>query len=484
VRDKPKKLFIECTYTHLSELNTGIQRVVRKLVAHLPKVADDYGFTIHPVILSNDRFIEIEALNSVEFNQTRNKKQLLLRTLRHTYQVSRKGIATLLPHPKVKRFLFAHRNEFGLNYLLDQTIIRSILKAKSLIKASEVIQEEGRPPVNASKGDILLLLDSSWHMDIWQAVAEMRTQGVQPLTIAYDLIPILHPQFLNESLVCVFKNWFQQAAHHCDGFIAISKTVQGEIKQQLAKIPEINPSEKFTTHFSLGADFFNTGITPNRVRTQLKNIFERTSKKHTNIYLSVGTIEPRKNHHYLLDAFDRLWDQGLQIQLCLVGKYGWQYSNILSRIKSHKFYAKYLFLWNDLNDSELAYCYQHSSTLLFASYAEGFGLPIIEGLHYGLQVLASDIPVHREVGGTGVDYFRLDNPEELAQKIEQIETTGQPVKQKAPYKACQLLTWEQSARSLMHEIVNFTQRHPQKISPATGGQKTGNQGTSPSAQIH
>jgi alpha-1,2-rhamnosyltransferase len=485
-----KKLYIECTYTHHSELNTGIQRVVRKLVTLLPKIATEYGFEVHPVILVDEHFIEIKSLNSVEDNLSRNRtQQLLVRPLRHTYYVLRKGIATLLPHPKIKHFLFVHRNEFGINYLLDQTIVRGVRKIKSIRRHPlQKQQEDAQQHITANAGDILLLLDSSWHMDIWRAVEQMQTQGVHVLTIAYDLIPILHPQFLNGSLVSIFSNWFQQAAYHCDGFIAISQTVQEEIEKQLSSMPEINMNDTFTGHFTLGADFLSADTNPQAVRKQLKKMFScpptiKSAPKNINTYLSVGTIEPRKNHQHLLDAFDLLWDKGLQINLCLVGKCGWQYSDILSRIKRHKLYRKNLFLWNDLNDNELSYCYQHSRMLLFASHAEGFGLPIIEGLQFGLPVLASDIPVHREVGESNINYFSLDNPDDLASKITATEQRNIP-KHREPAQSFQWKNWEQSTHSLMQEIIKFTQQPANRNSCSPTDNPENSCQPTPSPKVH
>ncbi len=286
----------------------------------------------------------------------------------------------------------------------------------------------------------------------------MQAQGVRPIAITYDLIPILHPQFLNDSLVNVFTNWFQQASQYCDGFIAISKTVQEEIEQQLAKNSGRNAAKKFTGHFILGADFLTTDLTTEPVRKKLQKIFteQGTVTESNNTYLSVGTLEPRKNHAYLIDVFDRLWQQGYNINLCLVGRRGWQHHDILYRIKNHRLYNTRLFLWDDLNDEELAFCYQHSRALLFASHAEGFGLPIIEGLHFGLEVIASDIPVHREVGEEYIDYFNRNDPDDLVRKIAEREKQKKNP-QKKSITSFHWANWEQSAHSLMREITKFSQ---------------------------
>jgi alpha-1,2-rhamnosyltransferase len=454
----PQKIFVECTYTHFSDLNTGIQRVVRKLIALLPDIGEAYGYEVQPVILENDRFRAIDTLNPVEHNQNRSVRQLFVGIFRKISLSVRKGIAFLLPHPQIKRFLLAPRNEFGINFLVDQYVLQNIKKCKALFEATPQV-----PPAQWSldphEGDILLLLDSSWHMGIWDAVGDLRKKGVQVIALTYDLIPILYPQFVDDALVTVFSKWFEQASFQCEGFISISRTVQTEVEDALARNPEVDLSSKFTGHFILGADFLAKGSDPAKIRKALPAMFLGKSSfpKTGNIYLTVGTIEPRKNHQYLLDAFDSLWAKGGEMILCCVGKCGWKNDDVLLRIRKHKLYGKNLFLWNDLNDDELGFCYQNAQMLLFASHAEGFGLPIIEGLDFGLPVMASDIPVHREVGKDNIKYFDLSDSDDLVTKIEFQEKEGfASLDNSTPF--FQWISWTQSGHSLMKEIVTFDQR--------------------------
>jgi glycosyltransferase involved in cell wall biosynthesis len=76
------------------------------------------------------------------------------------------------------------------------------------------------------------------------------------------------------------------------------------------------------------------------------------------------------------------------------------------------------------DDRTLEWAYAEAACLVFPSIAEGFGLPIVEALSYGLPVLASDIPVHREVGGAAVEYFPLGDAEVLRRMIESRLTLG------------------------------------------------------------
>ena len=98
--------------------------------------------------------------------------------------------------------------------------------------------------------------------------------------------------------------------------------------------------------------------------------------------------------------------------------------SIVQRIRTHAENGNRLFMLNYVNDHELAYCYDHAKALIFPSSHEGFGLPIVEALNRKLAVMASDIPVHREVGANRCVYFSLDSPENLAQLIIQYEKEG------------------------------------------------------------
>lgn len=455
-----KKIFIECTYTHSSALNTGIQRVVRKLVTLLPDIGEEYHYEIQPVILQDDRFIAIDTLNPVEKNQAWSVKQLPGTVLRKVYILVRKVITVILPHSQIKDFFLTPRNEFGFSHLIDKYIFHRLRQLRSFFSGfSHVVSSQ--ESLDTHDGDLLLLLDSSWHLDIWKGVDQLQKKGVKPIVVIYDIIPIRYPQFLDDSLVTVFHNWFTKASFHCQGFVCISQTVQSEVEKELANTEEVDMSRKFTGSFILGADFqVQTGDSV-EIREELAALFsaKHSSRRPENIYLTVGTIEPRKNHQYLLDAFDMLWQQGGDMTLCCVGKCGWGNDAIVSRIQSHQRYGKNLFLWNDLTDDELAFCYQHSQMLLFPSHAEGFGLPIIEGLHFGLPVMASDIPVHREVGKDTIDYFELSDPADLVTKILAKERDGFEKNGDSP-ASFPWLNWEQSAHSLMKEIVTFDQGTP------------------------
>ncbi|MEP6609773.1 MAG: glycosyltransferase, partial [Burkholderiaceae bacterium] len=102
-------------------------------------------------------------------------------------------------------------------------------------------------------------------------------------------------------------------------------------------------------------------------------------------------------------------------------------------------------------DIELDFAYRHASALIFASRAEGFGLPLVEAMHYGLPVLASDIPIFHEIGGEYPIYFDPDRSESLLAAVLAFESAvahGTLIRRAKPW-----LSWEDSTRMLLSKVV-------------------------------
>jgi O-antigen biosynthesis alpha-1,2-rhamnosyltransferase len=119
----------------------------------------------------------------------------------------------------------------------------------------------------------------------------------------------------------------------------------------------------------------------------------------------------------MLDVFDRLWADDIGARLLLFGRLGWRSDELARRMRAHPQFGRRLFWFESGSDSELDYAYRHASALIFASRCEGFGLPLVEAMHYGMPVIASDIPVFREIGGDYPSYFDLDVPGSLEQVL-------------------------------------------------------------------
>ena len=81
----------------------------------------------------------------------------------------------------------------------------------------------------------------------------------------------------------------------------------------------------------------------------------------------------------------------------MFGRPGWRLDRLARRIRKHPQFGQRLIWFETGSDAELDYAYRHASALIFASRCEGFGLLLVLAMHYGLPVIASDIPVFREI---------------------------------------------------------------------------------------
>ncbi len=446
-----KKYFVDCSYLseHI-ELNTGIQRVVRRVIENLELLSKDNNFEVIPVNISNNQFkkIDIQNLYQKDKDQNVSFKVSLKEYLKNLYKAVRTLIVALFPFQSVKNFILAPRDVFGLNYLVDSLLIKpaKFLTNKKQINENVVFEED----LIIQKGDVLLLADSTWYLNIWPTVKKVREKDAKVVAVIYDLIPITHSQFCDDFLAEVFKKWFYDSLDYVDGFVTISDTVKKDLISFLNKDFGDKVQSKKFEHFLLGSDFSYNKVEKASIREELKEMYKLGS-----VYLIVSTIEPRKNHLYLLEVFEKLWAKGIDINLCIVGRIGWKVEEIMNKINTSKYLNKKLFHYSNLNDDELLYCYENSKMLLFPSIVEGFGLPIVESLTNKLPVLASDTPIHREVGQEIVGYFDLNNSDDLVNKLIDIEENSIP-KQFIPDEDYKWLDWHESTKMLLDKIIKVS----------------------------
>jgi glycosyltransferase involved in cell wall biosynthesis len=127
-----------------------------------------------------------------------------------------------------------------------------------------------------------------------------------------------------------------------------------------------------------------------------------------NYFIVIATIEPRKNHLLLLNFWRDMAQQKMiepLPELYLIGKRGWENENVVDMVERCKPINGLVHEATDLNDSELMSLLQGARALLYPTFAEGWGMPVVESLTLGIPVICSDIPELKESGQNIPDYI-------------------------------------------------------------------------------
>jgi glycosyltransferase involved in cell wall biosynthesis len=137
--------------------------------------------------------------------------------------------------------------------------------------------------------------------------------------------------------------------------------------------------------------------------------------------LFVGTLEPRKGVDTLLEAWRRARADGrTPPELVLVGRWGWKSDELrdVARGAEGEGWCRVL---GYVEADDLARLYRRASVVLLPSIYEGFGLPLLEGMFAGAPLLASDLPVTREVAGEAALYAAAGDAGAWSAALERLE---------------------------------------------------------------
>lgn len=386
-------LYIECGTTARSLIATGIQRVVRNVTQEAYLESNKFGFECIAIGYQNGAFYKINPSSAIGNEQA----------LDAGLNLAAKDFTII----RLIDGLLGFFKRFGV-YIRIRSKLKSVLlkyKAKKSVRDESGVELQ---PLSA-KGEpaVLLLIDSTWDTSIWPSVDRFRGQGGKVCAVLYDLIPFTHPETVEEHTRQAHTKYWLGVHEHVDIVMCISQTVRQEYLAWLNKNGGNKklPQDK-VGYFYLGADL------------QKNDHFLQLLTEDTPYFMMIGSLEPRKNHATVLDAFELLWSKNIHVRLVIVGGFGWKSEALLERIQGHPELGCKLFLIRDASDRDLTALYKAASAVIIASLAEGFGLPIVEAKQHGAGIICSDIPVFHEV--VGVDealYFPPMEPDALAARV-------------------------------------------------------------------
>ncbi|MGO1074929.1 glycosyltransferase family 4 protein [Inquilinus sp. CA228] len=218
-----------------------------------------------------------------------------------------------------------------------------------------------------------------------------------PIYLVHDLIPIDHPEYVRPGY----------AARHVARIEAISTTAAATIvNSQQTKRDLLKHVER---HHGGMDDVFVAPLGVDR-RFAPQKVNDLESEPY---FLIIGTIEPRKNHLFMLQVWRALVQKlGKDApKLVIVGRRGWENENVIDMIERCEQISDHVIECGRVPDEVLHRLMIGARAVLFPSFAEGYGLPLVEGLSCSVPVICSDLPVFHELGNNIPEYLDpLDGP--------------------------------------------------------------------------
>lgn len=245
-------------------------------------------------------------------------------------------------------------------------------------------------------------------LDAW------RRHGVKVWFVVYDLLPARHPEWFPLESGAGFTAWLETITA-MDGALCISESTANDLGAWCAENSIVRHRAYQIAVVPMMAELDGVqmaGVPDTTVDAVMASMKGRVT------FLMVGTIEPRKGHRQVLEAFEELLQEGTNVSLVIVGKKGWMVEELVTRIKELAKGNDHIAWLGAVSDEALERVYGSVSCLIAASEGEGFGLPLIEAARHKLPIIARDIPVFREVARGRAFYFSGTGPQELASAIK------------------------------------------------------------------
>ncbi len=259
----------------------------------------------------------------------------------------------------------------------------------------------------------------------WRAVPQARVA-----VMIHDTIPLDRPDLQRPGMAQVFEWKLRAVARQADLILCNSEQTRRDVERWIY-LYGIEPPRFVVAHLGVARPVPDPAAIPPDL--DLSRPW----------FVTLGTIEPRKNHALLLDIWEQLAAErsaSQMPQLFILGSRGWRNKDVFARLDSSPVMGRHVFERAGLSDGAVAALMQGAAAVLFPSRAEGYGLPPAEAAALGAPVICANLPVYDEILGNIPVYAESDDVYLWKQSIERLadaERAGQTAE--TPYR--DIPTW-------------------------------------------
>lgn len=300
-------------------------------------------------------------------------------------------------HPE-HQFLFLFDRPFDASFIYNKNITTQIITPQARHGLAFRFWYDIKLTWAAKKfkADVIVSLDGFCSL----------TSSIPQVLAVHDLAFIHYPKLIPKLHLLFYKLHQKRFLNKAKAIVTVSEYSKQDIINQY----NINSSK--------------IAVVYNATRTIFKP-FEYADKdfvkKHyaagNEFFLFIGGIHPRKNLLQLLKAFSIFKKRQLSsMKLLVAGRLAWQFEDIIEKLKTYK-YRDEVVLLDYLPEAELAKVTAAAYALIYPSYFEGFGVPIIEAMQCGVPVACSNTSSMPEVAGDAALLFNPNDANDIAQQM-------------------------------------------------------------------
>ncbi len=298
------------------------------------------------------------------------------------------------------------------------------------------------------------------HIDIYHGLSHEIPFGIQRTNIKtvvtiHDLIFERYPEQFSKIDVRIYRKKFTNACHNADRIIAISE----QTRRDIIDMYHIDEGKISVCYQSCNPAFATT------VDDNLKTRIRKKYNLPKEFFLYVGSVIERKNLLNICKAL-LLASQDIRIPLIVIGSGGSYMEKVKNFVNDNNLNAQVTFL-SETEEARTAEAfrsgkdfpaiYQSATALLYPSYFEGFGIPVLEALWSRLPVITSHVSCMPETGGDAALYIDPASPHEIADAMITIcrnKSLAEDMKQKG-WQHAQHFTQRKCAEDVMNVYLSL-----------------------------
>lgn len=292
--------------------------------------------------------------------------------------IQRRGVQLVLS-PAASDRLFALILEGGSQFRHGLVKLVPVALASA---SSTVRRNGGAPPIYFNIGHTGL--------DEPALPAWIERNRLRAVFLVHDLIPVTHPEFCRAG----------EAEKHRARMCNVLRCAAGIIGNSQATLDEF---QAFARQEGLALPpFIAAWISGYAIPEQAS-----PAAMDRPYFVVVGTIEGRKNHILLFQIWRGLVERmgSVAPRLIVIGQRGWEADHALAMLDRNPIIRGHVRELSCASDAEVARLIAGARALLMPSFAEGFGLPVVEAMQLGTPVICSDLPCFREIAGAIPTYL-------------------------------------------------------------------------------